>query len=274
MSVNKSDRELAFLRELYVSTDWGERFAELIEKHLTLPKKGRALYVQAGTGGHALALQERAGSNLKFLLVDESEESLELARVKAVTLNLDNEFERTQLDELYLRDHQFDLVIGDASLVAPERLQRMLAEMVRVAMPGGTVALCLVTSSSFGEFFSVYWEALNNSGLEDHAGEVAEIIRELPVIADVEAMAADEDLEAVTSWMEVEEFDYESGEAFLNSPLISDFLIPTWLEQLPEEDQPRVLQEITRIIDEERQDADFTLSIKATLLIGRKMIED
>ncbi len=219
-------------------------------------------------------MQERAGNKLKFLCVDESEEALELARVKAITLNLDNEFQRTQIDELYLRDHQFDLVLGDASLVAPERLPRMLSEMVRVAVPGGTVALCLATSSSFGEFFSVYWEALKNSGLEDHAGNVEELIRELPVIADIERLAADEDLENVQSWVSVEEFDYESGEAFLNSPLISDFLLPSWLEQLPDESRPRVLAELTRLIDEERQDADFTLSVKATLIVGRKMAEE
>ena len=61
MSQQETDKELAYLHELYVAPDWGERFAELIDEHVPLPKEGAALYVAVGTGGHALALKERAG---------------------------------------------------------------------------------------------------------------------------------------------------------------------------------------------------------------------
>src|SRR5512139_2493744 len=64
---NKSDKELAFLQDLFIAPDWGERFAELIDEHVTLPNEGKALYAAAGTGGHALALQERAGTKLELL---------------------------------------------------------------------------------------------------------------------------------------------------------------------------------------------------------------
>ena len=47
--VTKSQKELAFLHDLYIATDWGERFAELVDAHLELPKEGRALYVEAAT---------------------------------------------------------------------------------------------------------------------------------------------------------------------------------------------------------------------------------
>ena len=272
MSEQKSDKELAFLQELYVSTDWGERFAELMDEHIQLPKEGRALYVASGTGGHAMAMQERAGEDVKFICVDESEECLELARAKAVAMNEQTEFRRAQSDDLsWFRDNQFDLVIGDGSLVAPERLPQMLAEMVRVATPGGTIALSLTTASSFGEFFSIYWEALSSAGLEVHGHDVEELITELPTVTSIEELAAREGIEDVQSWTKIEEFDYESGEAFLNSPLITDFLLKSWLESLPDEAaQARVTEEIARIIDEERSDMDFALSVKATLVLGQK----
>jgi ubiquinone/menaquinone biosynthesis C-methylase UbiE len=271
LTTGKSDKELAFLQELYVATDWGERFAELVDQHLKLPKKGRAMYVASGTGGHALALQERAGSDVSLICLDESEERLELARAKAVAMNSDAEFRRAQLEDLGFQDDQFDLVVGDASLVAPERLSLMLAEMVRVAAPGGAVALSLVTSSSFGEFFSVYWEALSKAGLEEHAAEVESLIKELPTISEIEELADREGLDGVNTWVSVEEFDYASGEEFLNAPLISDFLLTSWLESLPDaETQTRVIQEIAQIIDDERHDMDFSLTVKATVLVGRK----
>lgn len=273
MSASKSEKELAFLQELYVATDWGERFAALMDEHLKLPKKGRALYAACGTGSHALAVQERAGDDVTFVGVDESEESLELARAKALVVKVEPEFRREQLEALSFDDDEFDLVLADASLIAPERLPEILAELVRVAARGATVALSYASASSFGEFFSIFWEALRNAGLEKYGPEVELLITELPIVAALEDVATREGLEAITSWTSAEEFTYESGEEFLNAPLISDFLLKGWLEHLAAEDDAqdaRVSQETARLIDEERDDTDFTLSVKATVLIGRK----
>src|SRR5438270_1729087 len=99
----KSQKELAFLHDLYIATDWGERFAELVDKHVELPKEGRALYVEAGTGGHALALQERAGRKLTILCADKNEECLELARAKAVGVREPAEFQREGVSALQYR---------------------------------------------------------------------------------------------------------------------------------------------------------------------------
>jgi SAM-dependent methyltransferase len=229
------------------------------------------LYVASGTGGHALALAERAGDKVALVCVDESEESLELGRAKAVAVRADPEFRRAQLEALGFEDDQFDLVMGDASLIAPERLPEIFGEMVRVAAPGGTVALTLPTASSFGEFFSVYWEALRDAGITHHEHDVESLITELPTVSEVEALAGREGLDNVASWTSIEEFYYKSGEEFLNAPLITDFLLRGWLETLPEAaDQERVTREIERIIDAERQDMDFSLSVKATLVAGRK----
>ena len=273
MSGDKTEKELAFLHDLYVAPDWGERFAELLDEHLRLPERGRALYVASGTGGHALALKERGGEGLTLVCVDESSERLDLARAKAAAMKASagTEFRQSQLEALGFEDEQFDLVIGDASLVSPARLPEMLAEMVRVAAPGATVALNAATASSFGEFFSIFWEALERAGLHERAALAGALIEELPTVSEVEALAAGEALEEVESWTRIEEFDYSSGEEFLASPLVRDFLMVNWLESLPlAEERAAVLREIERIIDEERHEGDFALSVKATLVAGRK----
>jgi ubiquinone/menaquinone biosynthesis C-methylase UbiE len=266
----KTDKELAFLQDLFIAPDWGERFAELIDEHVPLPNEGRALYAAAGTGSHAMALQERGGSKLSLLCVDENSECIELAQAKATAINEQIEFRIAKLDNLDLPDNRFDLVVGNASLVSRSRVRKMFSEMVRVAAPGATIALALPTASSFGEFFSIYWEALQSSDLQDHGVDVEQLITELPTVADVEKMAAHEGLDGVTSWTAVEEFDYESGEQFINSPLITHFLSPGWLAPVPESARARVLQELARIIDEERHSGEFALSVKATLVAGTK----
>jgi ubiquinone/menaquinone biosynthesis C-methylase UbiE len=266
----KSEKELAFLHDLYIATDWGERFAELVDQHVELPKEGRALYVEAGTGGHALALQERAGRKLTIICSNKNEACLELARAKAVALHELTEFQHEDDSALSFKDDQFDLVLGNASLTLIGDLRENLRELVRVAKPAGTVTWWVPTFSSFGEFFSIYWEALVSAGLEDHGVDVEKMITALPTISDVEKWSAEAGLQGIASWTSIEEFDYESGEQFFNSPLITDFLLPNWLEPLPEASRARVVKELSRIIDEERHAGEFALTLKATLVVGKK----
>jgi ubiquinone/menaquinone biosynthesis C-methylase UbiE len=266
----KSDKELAFLQDLFIAPDWGERFAELIDEHVKLPAEGEALYVAAGTGGHAMALYERAGQKLELLCVDENPECMELARAKATATNERITFDTAQFDHLNLKDNRFDLVIGNASLVSRQRVRKMFSEIVRVAAPGATIALTLPTYSSFGEFFSIYWEALHNNGLIDHESDVEQLITELPTVSDIEQLAEDEGLTDVASWTRIEEFDFESGEQFLSSPLVAEFLIHDWLALVPEDKRATLFDEISRLINEERHEAEFALSVKATLVVGQK----
>ncbi len=267
----KTNKELAFLHELFVAPDWGERFAELIDENVKLPRKGLALYVASGTGGHAIAMQERAGEELRFICTDESEENLELSRAKATALQDNASFRANRVDDLQLGDTRFDLVVGDGSLIHSERIPEMLDEMVRVAVPGATVALTLPTFSSFGEFFSIYWEALHNCGLIDHESDVENLITVLPVVSAVEELAEQSGLEQVSSVTRIEEFDFDSAEKFLNAPLIAEFLMPIWLETLPQESHEQVMNELARLISEESHELAFALTVKATLVMGRKL---
>ena len=272
MIAPKTKKELAFLHELFVATDWGERFAELIDEHVQLPKEGRALYLGSGTGGHAIALQERAGDDLRFLGIDENEEYLDLARAKAVVIKDGIEFRAGSVDQLDIPDNNFNLIVGDASLVHVGRVPKILAEMVRVAVPGAQVALSLPTFSSFGEFFSIYWEALYNCALLDYEPEVERLISTLPATTAIEEMSEQAGLEEISSWTRIEEFDYESEEKFLNDPLVSDSLMPIWLESLSPEVRKQVVAEIGRLINQERHEAEFALTLKATLMIGKKAL--
>lgn len=142
--------------------------------------------------------------------------------------------------------------------------------MIRVATPGATIALTLPTASSFGEFFSIYWEALHNNGLIDHESDVEHLINELPTVSEVEQLAEDEGLRDVESWTRIEEFDFESGEQFLNSPLVAEFLMHEWLALVREDQRAGLFSEISRLINEDRHEAEFALSVKATLVVGQK----
>jgi ubiquinone/menaquinone biosynthesis C-methylase UbiE len=270
MTTTKTEKEIAFLHDLFIAPDWGERFAELIDEHVVIPNEGKVLYIGVGTGGHAIALHERSSKGIEFLCLDENPECLELARAKATATSDSAQFRQAKLDKLDLADNNFDVVIGNASLVPQDRITKMFSEMVRVAAPGAHVALTLPSASSFGEFFSIYWEAMHNSGLIDHESDVEHLIMELPAVTEIEKMAEEEGLTEIESWTRIEEFDFDTGEQFLNSPLVSEFLMQGWLATVPDKARNDLMQELSRLINEERHEAEFALSVKATLVLGRK----
>ncbi len=144
--------------------------------------------------------------------------------------------------------------------------------MVRVAAPGATVSLSVASSSSFGEFFSVYWEALASAGYAEQAEGVASLIDGAADRLGLGGAGAargarrgrvvDERLRSSTS---------PRAREFLDAPLVEDFLLERWLDPLPDEEaRASVLEEVARIIDDDRHEGDFSLTVKATIVVGKK----
>jgi len=64
--------------------------------------------------------------------------------------------------------------------------------------------------------------------------------------------------------------EYKNGEEFVESPLIKYFLMPVWLEFLDEKEKEQVIDKLAQKINDEHGEISFRMSIKATLLGGRK----
>lgn len=272
----KNSKELAFLYDLYIAPDWSERFAGLIDEHIQTPKSGRVLYVEAGTGGHALELSANAGQETEIVSTDSDAERIALAQAKATVIKdrATAEFLQAQPEDLPFEDAEFDVVIADLSLIsatAPERLPEIIGELARVARGGGVMVLAFTTRSSFGEFFSLYWEALASLDNPAHAAQVETLIKQLPQDTDVETIVKNEDFSNVQSWTVREEFEFASGAELFTAPLIDNFLIDNWFAHLLDtQTRDAAQKQLIQLIDDERQNNSWTFSIKATLLVAQR----
>jgi ubiquinone/menaquinone biosynthesis C-methylase UbiE len=261
----KSQKELAFIRDLYIHDDWIKRFTDLVDKHIDLRDSENMLYINAGTGGHALAIGERFGEKTDIFATCEDEDILAIARDKAAAVRSEVDFSNIKFE-----DDAFDAVLADASLIRPAEIEAFIENVVRTARTGGDVALFLPSAGSYGEIFSLLWEICFNGGLAGHGHAVETLISELPTVSRLEKMAEAAGLVNVNTETAAEFFEYDNGAAFIASPLAVDFLLPTWLETLDENEKERVNQELAQLIDAEDGTMSFRFSIKATLLTGEK----
>lgn len=269
-------KELAYLYDLYIVPAWREVFDRLVDEEIELPKEGKVLDAMCGTGGYALDLSLRAGSKVAVVGVDDSEERLALARGKADVKKPNRvSFQQGSLKKLNFPTGEFDLVIGDLSLLpAPlpvAEIEDAFDELIRVAKKGATVVVKLATHGSFGEFFSVYWEALFDLDLVAHSPEIERMISERLAAGDAETLALDAGLRKARSVTHNERFHFKDAAEFFASPLIETLFLDDWLAFLPDaKTRGQVQNQLARIIDRERQNSSFDVSVKATLVVGQK----
>jgi Methylase involved in ubiquinone/menaquinone biosynthesis len=265
-------REEAFIYDLYIAPVWREPFNELLDQEVELPTEGRMLEVGCGTGGYAVELSARVGPKLSVIGVDPSEHRLMLARAKADLRRLETvEFRTGNLDQLKLESDEFDLVIGDASMWPPDDLPQVFSELKRVANHGATVALLATTRGSFDEFFSIFWETLHALELDRYTPALETAIQARPTPTEAKEIAVDSKWRNVRSETVKHHFDFEDANAFLTSPLFQRYFFPEWLEMFETEGERQAfLQKLEEIIQNDSGDTGFEVSIKATIIVGRK----
>lgn len=261
----KTPRELAFLREHFITDDWTRRFAELFDKHFEFDAGENLLYVNAGCGDHCFALSEKLGNKTSIFATCEDDEILKIAQDKAAAINSEVDFSR-----LSFESESFDSVLADASFVRPSDFEAFAADAARAARSGADVGIVLPSAGSFGEVFSLLWEVLFNEDLGEHGAAAEAMISELPTVSEIEEIAARIGLVNVRTQTSIEVFEYENGADFISSPLASDFLLPAWLASLEDEQKERVASALSRLIDAEDGTLSFRFSVKATIVSGQK----
>jgi len=264
--MTKSQKELAFLRDLYVGKEWTGRITDLVDKHVRFTDLENLLYINAGTGDHVFAIRDKIGDETAVFATCENEEILKIARDKAAAVAADVDFSMIRFE-----NDVFDAVIADASFVENGELPEFIDDALRVVKPGGTLAAIVITSGSFGEIFSLLWEVLFNEDLGEHGAAAEKLIADQQTVSAVEKMAESAGLVNIKTHTAVENFEFENGAAFVSSPLVADFLLPDWLASLSDDEKERVTEKLAQLIDAEDADLTFLFSVKAMLLMGEKI---
>lgn len=260
--MSKTQKELAFLRELTIESEWTQRFTDYFDGKFKFGEEKTVLYVNAGAGNHALALREKLADETEIYAVSETEDLRSIAQAKADAVKADVRF------GTYLPEEKSSVVIADASFVRPNELNDFLSEIIDAA--DSQVAFFLPTAGSFGEIFSFLWETLLETDLLEKGANVERLIAEIPTIEDVIETAQKHGLKKMENSTEIEIFEYKDGAEFVNSTLLADFLLPAWLDFLTDKEKKKASVKLAELIDEEDGELSFRFSVKNTLFSGEK----
>ncbi len=264
--MSKTQKELAFLQDLYISKDWTERFTTFVDTKFKFPKKGKFLYVNSGTAHHALDLIEKMDRTAEIIGVSENEEIEKIAKAKVALMKANIKFQK--MDEL--ESESFDAALADLSFVKLKDLPNLLDDILFLTKKKGKVAFFLPSAGSFGDIFSFLWETFLGVELIEKSAEIERLVTEIPTISHIEEMAESAGLKNIETQTQIEIFEYETGDEFTKSSLIEDFMLPDWLNFLDEKERKKAIKKLGQIIDAERGNLTFRFSVKATLIVGEK----
>ncbi|MEW9804824.1 class I SAM-dependent methyltransferase [Mesorhizobium sp. ZMM04-5] len=155
--------------EIYMGR-WSRRIAPLFLDLLSLPRELDWLEIGCGTGALSAAILARCDPS-SLIAIDPSEGFLEKARAGVPDPRAD--FRRGDAEALDLPDASRDVVVSALALnFVPDRA-KALAEMRRVARPGGTVAFYVWDYPGGGlQFLRAFWSAA--AARDPKAGDLAE----------------------------------------------------------------------------------------------------
>jgi SAM-dependent methyltransferase len=147
----------ARLKATWMAGDYG-RFATYLEpgaleflERLALEPGTRLLDVACGAGQIAIPAA-RAG--VRATGVDIAANSIEQARVRALTEGLQVQFDEGDAEMLPYEDASFDVVVSLIGAMFAPRPERVAAELIRVTRPGGRIVMANWTAEGFvGEMF-------------------------------------------------------------------------------------------------------------------------
>ncbi|MCB1024889.1 MAG: hypothetical protein KDB79_10890 [Acidobacteria bacterium] len=260
--MSKTEKEIAFLRGLYVDEVWTSKFTDIFDENFKFEEHETFLYLNAGTGNHALAVNERLAGNSLLFAVCENEHLQEISQRKATTLNVELDFSTS----MPLAESEF--VLADASFIKPEELDDFIAKLEKLSARG--IAFFLPTAGSFGEVFSFLWEVFVDLDIPDKGTEIERLIANAPTVSKIEEVVGSHKLKKFAAKTKNEYLEFETGKDFIESPLIGYFLLPNWLDFLTEKEKEQVMDKLAQKIDDERDGLSFRCSIKATLVTARK----
>jgi SAM-dependent methyltransferase len=241
-SIDVKQRRAARVRDREIAPVWDGQFARSIARSLPELEAPFVLDVRPRTGRTTMALLDRYGDGTRILgieedaaLIERAKERVPPARKSAVY------FKPGNFDEvLHMARDTYDLVT--ANVVLGDTVPNWkdgLAELMRVAKPGGHVLATIPLRGTFAEVEDIFAEVLHSERLSAAARGLTRLRMLRPGVGDITKALSTAGLDRETFYVRGDRYRllFASGRELLFSPVVEQGPLRLWqalLEKTPD----------------------------------------
>lgn len=254
---------------------FGQRFGQMLLRALHIPPRAMVLEVGCTTGYVTLEVLRRLDGDSRIIAIDASSPLVDVARGKAGAEHAGKKiFFRTQplFPRLAFAEDVYDTVFSNLALAEAPDLEAAVRDLVRVAKPGGQVAVTLPLRGTWVEFLDIFREVLQKHDKLANLRQLDDWVAALP------------EAETVARWMESAglgdlkvsterwEILFRSAREFFFAPLIEYGPLPAWKDLAGRGDEMQdVFYYIKEAIDAYFAGTAFPVSVVGGCLSGTKL---
>lgn len=253
---------------------WSARFAEPLLRGLALPPKVQALDVGCLSGDVIVELLARMDGAGRIIAIDPRAAMVDIARRKITALGALGDrsvFFRTEsITTLPFANDVYDLVVSNLGLYEHPDPKHLVAELTRVARPGGNVRFSLPLAGTFRQLHDLYNEVLLRMGREDAATRLASYVDSYPSFERCREWCQTAGLDAT---IERGSFTilFRSGREFFYSPFIEFGPLSAWRAIAGEGPQvPETFNALKGTIDTYFDRHPFEITVQTAVVVGKK----
>ena len=248
---------------------WTEPLYDKVADRIPLATEGTQLVAEARCGYVPLKLRERLDPDIRIIALDPQRAMLDNARERgADELTEQVFFIPERVDSISYADGVFDASVCFDGIVTARQAEEGIAELDRVTVEGGRVAVACPLGSSFQLFYDLLDEALRAHDLEQRLERIDRLRSTLLSPARLTAIADELGLQ-VDDVIELEwDVSFDRGREFLHSPLIRETFFPHWLGLVSSPKREQVIRYVTDAIDTYFRGRSVDTNLAAGFLVG------
>ena len=224
---------------------WSAPFGQLILDRVPLHRGQTVVDIGAGTGFLTIELAQRCGGDSRVVAVDPWADAMAVLQRKVDYLGLTNvELSIGDAATLDLPDDSVDVVVSNLGVNNFDNADGVLRECRRVLRPGGRILISTNLMGHMAEFYDAYRHVLDSLGLQQHLDALESHIADRATVDRTLAMLGAAGF--VKRHVDTGSFRmrFADGTTLVGHHFIRLGFLPAWRAIIPDEDSPRVLEQL------------------------------
>lgn len=251
---------------------WTRPILDVVGGRLARPAGSSVLVAEARCGLAPLMWAEKLPADTRVIALDPSRAMLDIARQRVEAQELQRRvfLVSQRVAAISYADDVFRAALCVHGVMTAVQARDSLKELARVTQSGGQVVLACPLADSFPEFHDLLDESLRAHQLDEAVRRLDELPRSLISEAQLASHAREIGLQEVQIERVTWRVAFESGRAFLMSPLLRETFFPQWLGLLRSSDRDYVLRAVADAVDTYFHERTFSCEVRAACVIATR----